>query len=256
MRLGALLGPIADPSVVRELADQARRYAGEGFDSLWSAQAIGRGFMITDPFVALSIAATVTDTVEIGTAVLQIPLYHPMELAHRVFSLQQICGDRLILGVGAGSTEQDFDAFDKNYQGRFENFSRNVEDLRSIFRTGGLGDSNLSPWPAVAGGPPLFLGSWGNGVARAARSFDGWIASANYRTPDEVVAALAGYREAGDWQQVVGRAIVSTIQLVPGIDLGELKARLDKFRDAGFDDAVVMFLPGGPGPREIRPLLS
>ncbi len=99
-------------------------------------------------------------------------------------------------------------------------------------------------------GAPLFLGSWGNGVERAARSFDGWIASANYRTPDEVVAALARYRTAGG-----GRAIVSTIQLPAISDLGELKARLDRFAAAGFDDAVVMFLPGGPTPAQIRRLV-
>ena len=57
MRLGALLGPIADASLADTLAEQARTYAGEGFESLWSAQAIGRGFMITDPFVALSRSA-------------------------------------------------------------------------------------------------------------------------------------------------------------------------------------------------------
>jgi alkanesulfonate monooxygenase SsuD/methylene tetrahydromethanopterin reductase-like flavin-dependent oxidoreductase (luciferase family) len=168
-----------------------------------------------------------------------------------VFSLQQLCGHRLILGVGAGSTQADFDVVGANYANRFADFTRNIAALREIFRTGALGGTALSPWPAVLGGPPLFLGSWGNAVTRAARRFDGWIASANYRTPDEVVAALARYRAAGG-----GRAIVSTIQLPAGIDLGELKARLDRFADAGFDDAVVMFLPGGPTPAQIRRLVS
>ncbi len=104
MSMGALLGPVRDGGNPRALAEQARTFAGEGFDSLWSAQAVGRDFMVTDPFVALSVAATVAPEVEIGTAVLQVPLYHPVEVAHRVFSLQQICGERLILGVGSGST--------------------------------------------------------------------------------------------------------------------------------------------------------
>ncbi|MYE24197.1 MAG: LLM class flavin-dependent oxidoreductase [Gammaproteobacteria bacterium] len=103
MRLGALLGPVTGNSPPDFLAEQARTYANAGFDSLWSAQALGRGFMLPDPFVALSVAATAAD-VEIGTAVVQAPLYDPMDLAHRVFSLQQICGDRLTMGLGAGST--------------------------------------------------------------------------------------------------------------------------------------------------------
>ncbi len=194
MRLGALLGPIADAGAPGALAEQARRYAGSGLQSLWSAQAIGRGFMFTDPFVALSVAASVTESVEIGTAVIQVPLYHAVDLAHRVFSLQQICGDRLILGVGAGSTERDFTAFGRNYPDRFKQFTASVDELRTLFAEGRLRDVDLSPWRAVAGGPPLFLGSWGNGVERAAKAFDGWIASANYRTPVEVVAALERYR--------------------------------------------------------------
>ena len=97
----------------------------------------------------------------------------------------------------------------------------------------------------------MFLGSWGNGVERAAKSFDGWLASAHYRTSDEVVAALQRYRSAGG-----GRAIVSTIQLGPDIDLGELRDRLARFAEAGFDDAVVMFMPGGPTPAAVRALVS
>ena len=102
MRLGALLGPVTGNSPGNLLAEQARTLATEGFDSLWSAQALGRGFMLTDPFVALSVAATAAEDVELGTAVVQAPLYHPMDLAHRIFSLQQVCGNRLIMGLGAG----------------------------------------------------------------------------------------------------------------------------------------------------------
>ena len=97
MRMGALLSPLADATNTGALAAQARAYEGAGFSSLWMVQAIGRGFIFTDPLIALGVAATVTEHVTLGTAVLQVPLYRPMDLAHRVFSLQQICGDRLIL---------------------------------------------------------------------------------------------------------------------------------------------------------------
>ncbi len=251
MRLGALLGPIADPAQAATLAEQARQYGAEGFASLWSAQAVGRGFMITDPLLALTVAAAVTERVEIGTAVLQIPLYHPVDLAHRVFSLMQLCGNRLILGVGAGSTASDFQAFGCDYETRFTDFNSRVKALRSLFATGRLDAVDLSPWPCVLGGPPLFLGSWGNGVERAARRYQGWIASGAYRSPEQVIAALDRYRAAGG-----GRAIVSTLQLGPKTDMGMMRAVLQRYADAGFDDAVVMLMPGGPTAAEARALVG
>ena len=102
MRLGALIGFLPPQSQPTDLAEQAKRYAGEGFDSLWLAQAIGRGFIIPDPFVALAVAATATKEIELGTAVVQISLYQPTDLAHRILSVMQICGRRMTLGVGAG----------------------------------------------------------------------------------------------------------------------------------------------------------
>jgi alkanesulfonate monooxygenase SsuD/methylene tetrahydromethanopterin reductase-like flavin-dependent oxidoreductase (luciferase family) len=41
--------------------------------------------------------------------VLQLPLRNPVELAHRVQSLQAMSNNRLILGVGSGSTRDDFE---------------------------------------------------------------------------------------------------------------------------------------------------
>lgn len=251
MRLGALLGPVTQAQNPHELAEQARTYVAEGFDSLWSAQAVGRGFMITDPFVTLSVAASVTETVELGTAVLQVPLYHPMEFAHRVFSLMQVCGGRFILGIGTGSTESDFAAFGRSYATRHRDFAASVAQLREVFAEGKSGDVDLSPWPAVRGGPPLFLGSWGAGVERAAEHYDGWIASGHYRAPDEVIAALERYRGAGG-----GRAIVSTLMITPQDDLGEKAEMLGRFAEAGFDDAVVMIQPGGHSPAEVRALVG
>ena len=251
MRLGALLGPIPPNAPAGFLADQARAFERAGFASVWSVQAIGRGFPITDPFVALAVAAAVTREVEIGTAVVQVPLYRPADLAHRVLSLMQVCGNRLRLGVGAGSTHDDFEAFGRDYSARFRDLDTSLAVLRRFFVDGRDGVVDLSPWPAVRGGPPLLLGAWGGpGVERAAQQFDGWIASAAKRTPDAVIGALERFRSAGG-----KRALVSTIQIGAGADLGELKERLARFAAAGFDDAVVMLMPGGPTPDVVRRLL-
>ena len=91
----------------------------------------------------------------------------------------------------------------------------------------------------------MLLGTWGKNVKTAASKFDGWIASAHYRTPDEILEGLKQYRSENG-----KRAIVSTIQISKDTDTGELREKLRRFSDAGFDDAVVIFLPGAPS---IRP---
>jgi alkanesulfonate monooxygenase SsuD/methylene tetrahydromethanopterin reductase-like flavin-dependent oxidoreductase (luciferase family) len=251
MRLGALIGFSSPQAQPMDFAEQAKRFAGEGFDSLWVPQAVGRGFMIPDPFVALAVAAIATKGVELGTAVVQISLYQPTDLAHRIFSLMHMCGNRLTFGVGAGSTETDFIAFERDYAKRFKTFNATLARLRTLLTEGKDDRASLTPWKAVRGGPPLVFGSWGAGVERAAKEFDGWVASAHYRTPDQVIESLGRFRAAGG-----KRAIVSTIQLTPEHDLGRTKDILQRFADAGFDDAVVLIRPGGPSPAEVRALVK
>ncbi len=251
MKLGALIGFLSPQPQSTDLAEQATRYAGEGFDSLWMAQAIGRGFMIPDPFVALATAATATKDVELGTAILQISLYQPTDLAHRILSLMQVCGNRLTLGVGAGSTETDFLAFERDYAERFRRFNTTLARLKILLADGKNDSVGLTPWRTVTGGPPLVLGTWGASVETAARDFEGWVASAHHRTADQVIEALRRFRAAGG-----KRAIVSTIQLTADHDLGRTKDILQRFEDAGFDDAVVLLRPGGPSPAEVRALVD
>ena len=227
MRLGALLVP-GQPA---ELSTQARRLEQEGYDSIWSAQAMGRGFLMTDPFVGLSVAAGVTERVELGTAILQLPLYNPTDVALKALSLQQVSGGRFLMGLGAGSTESDYVIHRADFSQRFRDFEATLAALRNTLADGSANGGNVG----ASGGPPLLFGTWGKNVARAATEFDGWIASGMHRTPEQCAQALQGYRVEGG-----KRAIVSTIQVMPDTDLGELKETLGLYAEAGFDDAVVM----------------
>lgn len=136
MKLGVLLAPITDPNHPKSIAEQAVALERLGYSSLWTAQAMGRGFMMTDPLLTLATAAAVTRTITLGTAVLQLPLYAPMALAHRIFSLQQLCGPRLILGLGAGWPAADFKVAGKPYKTRFGDFRNQFKQLKSVLKTG------------------------------------------------------------------------------------------------------------------------
>jgi len=203
---------------------------------------------VPDPFVALAVAAGATEGVELGTATAQVPLHHPADLAHRVLSLAAACGDRLVLGVSPGSTDLDSAAFDRDHAARFRVFDENLARLRVLLAAGGDERVRLAP-AAEAGAPPLLLGSWGAKVERAAREFDGWLASAHRRTPDEIVAAHERFRAAGG-----ERAVVVGVPVRGEGDLGPTGEALHRYAEAGFDDAVVVIGPGGPEPERVRAL--
>ena len=246
MQLGAVLLPTSSDPSPGALTERARELEGTGFDSLWAVQAAGRGGFLPDPLQVLAAAAAATTRPRLGTAVLQLPLYPTAALAHQLLSLQHFAGDRLCIGLGCGSTESDFRIFEQNYPSRFEQFDRQVVELRELLATGKAEGVDLSPFPQLAGGPPLLYGTWGKRVARAAQEFSGWIGSALYRTDDQVIASLATYRRHGGKQ-----AIISSILMGAG-DAGKHRARLENFEEAGFDEAVVMLRPDGPKAEAVR----
>lgn len=236
MRLGVSLAHLSDAPPF-PAARWAARLEQAGFEGLWTPEVIGRGALVPDPFVLLAAAAAVTERVELGTATVQVPLHHPAELAHRVRSLLSVSGDRLTLGVSPGSTQADFTLLDRDFRSRFTTLHAHVARLRSLLP------------PPQDGGPEVLLGSWGANVERAARDYDGWVASAVRRTPEQLLEALVGFRAAGG-----GRAVVMGVRVEDDDDLAPARDVLHRCADAGFDDAVVLIGPHGPDPERVRAL--
>src|SRR5207245_11667758 len=78
------------------ITDFARQVEARGFPGIWIGDSLGRGRPTLDSLQVLTALAAVTQRVELGISVLQIPLRHPVELAHRVQSLQAMSNHRLI----------------------------------------------------------------------------------------------------------------------------------------------------------------
>ena len=84
MRIG-LTGAAGTADKMVQIAKEAE---ADGFSSLWYASATGG-----DPLVAMAMAGRATQTIEIGTAVLQTYTCHPVLQAGRAI------GDRRVLPV-------------------------------------------------------------------------------------------------------------------------------------------------------------
>lgn len=255
MRLGIALptlSPDGSPLTGEALIAAAGMIEGAGFDSLWCFDAIGRGFILPDPLIAVSLAAAVTKRLEVGTCILQVPLRRPVELAHRILTAHLVCQGRLLLGVGAGSTRADFDAIGLDYTQRMRLFEEALVVMRQLWQGEQVGAAHLAPWPATLGGPPLLIGSWGGKrwIPRAAQEFDGWIASAAMTRFNTLASGIERYRDAGGKRAIVTNIAVDLEASTSPLDdnapfhlrcAPEVAAeRLKRLVDLGFDDAVLV----------------
>ncbi len=243
MRLGvtmARLSPDGGPLTGEALIAGARLVERAGFDSLWCFDAIGRGFILPDPLIAVSVAAAATERLTVGTCILQVPLRRPVELAHRILTASLVCGNRLLLGVGAGSTRADFEAVGLDYDTRMQQFADALATMRRLWSGEQVGAASLTPWPATLGGPKLLIGSWSGQqwIPRAAKSFAA------------LAEGIRRYRTAGGARAIVTNIAVDLDQ--PTTDLDDTAPfhlrcdraaaaeRLRRLADLGFDDAILV----------------
>src|SRR5881227_2731546 len=126
--------PDYDGRTLDYLADLAGQVEARGFAGLWLTDSFGRGRPTLDPVVGMSVVAAVTERIEIGTCVLQVPVRHPIELAHRIAGLHAMTGKRLQLGLGSGSTQADFDLVGADYTTRFKTLMSSLDIMRRAWR--------------------------------------------------------------------------------------------------------------------------
>ena len=191
------------------MADYARRIEEAGFRGSGSAT---RSAAAAPPSIRwrLAAVAAATQRVELGIAVLQVSLRHPIELAHRVQSVQALSGNRLRLGVGSGSTRADFELLGGDYDQRFRTLMSSLEIMRRAWRGEPVNGGTLSPWPGCEGGPPILLGAWRNPrwITYAAKQCQGWTPSGRYSSWDDLEDGMRVYREAGGTNAVLANVAV------------------------------------------------
>jgi alkanesulfonate monooxygenase SsuD/methylene tetrahydromethanopterin reductase-like flavin-dependent oxidoreductase (luciferase family) len=250
----------------QSLADAARKIEAAGFQSAWAFDAIGRGFLLADPLIALSIAATVTRHLELGTGVLQVPLRNPVELAQRVLTTHLVSGGRLRLGVGAGSTAADFQALGLEFASRFRRLDESLSIMRRLWAGERVNGASLAPvWPDARGGPPILIGSWAGSrwIERAAREFDGWVGSGARSSWRLLREGITRFR-ALDGRRAVVTNVVADVRSGPASPDGPddpcnlkcpkdvARERLHRLRELGFDEIVLV--PRGHDAEQLKEL--
>ncbi len=196
------LGPLASPDAIRTVAVATE---AAGLDSLWAMDRLlspvrprtlaypGRSDgtlpaaqqTVIDPLVALTVAATVTEHVTIGTDVLVAPWYAPVLLARSLAAIDQVSSGRLVVGLGRGWSVDEFEAVGAEMPRRGQRIEEILDVLAAVWSddTIEIRTSRERIAPSVMGAkpiqrprPPILLGAHSDaGRERIARRADGWL---------------------------------------------------------------------------------
>ena len=175
-----------DPTELPRLAVDAEK---AGFDSVWAADHVAvpeanaeaYGDVI-EQLVTLTYIAAKTENLKVGTSVLIVPQRNPLVIAKQAAALDILSGGRLILGVGAGWIEGEFELLGADFAHRGKILDESIRLMRAMWReplvnfSGDFFDVNgavSSPKPAQP--IPIWIGGNSDAaVRRAARLGDGW----------------------------------------------------------------------------------
>ena len=179
MKIGIIL-PIAEddethatPSYA-DIRAVALRAESAGFDSVWvfdhllfrSPDEPTAG--IWECWTILASLAEATSRVQLGTLVMCVPFRNPALLAKMADTVDEISGGRLILGLGAGWHQPEFDAFGVPFDHKVDRFEEALQIIVPLLREGkadftgayySAPDCELRPRGPSARGPEILIAS-------------------------------------------------------------------------------------------------
>jgi probable F420-dependent oxidoreductase len=95
------------------------------------SQAVRRGGTYWDPLSTFGYVAARTARIRLATNVLVLGYHHPLEIAKQYGTLDRVSGGRLVLGVGVGTLEEEFDLLGAPYIDRGDRADDALRALRA-----------------------------------------------------------------------------------------------------------------------------
>jgi alkanesulfonate monooxygenase SsuD/methylene tetrahydromethanopterin reductase-like flavin-dependent oxidoreductase (luciferase family) len=180
-------GPYASKEKILEGAKKAEVL---GFDSVFVRDHLvfhphgmeGTDNTFIDPFVVLAAIGALTSKIQLGFGSL-IPHRHPLLLALMINSLEYMAGERLLLSLGIGNFQVEFDALGMKDWPRDEVAAEQVEILRKSWSHDHFAfdgkyykNAEIGFKPRVAKPIPIwYAGATPASVRRALAFCDGWF---------------------------------------------------------------------------------
>ena len=245
-------GPNADGPFVTDFVAHARQV---GVRSFWVGEHIVMGGFshrakvtetFLDPLVALAYLAGMNRDVELGTSVLVVPYRNPLVLLKGLCTIAHLTQQRLIVGVGAGWAEEEFNTLGSDFHRRgrttdefCEMFLRLRDEDEGGWQVGRFTYSGRGFEPRPTPLTELWIG--GNSAAarrRAARYATGWQPTG--QAPDVVREGIDEVRRQaatfGRDPEAISLGIRLRVRVTPENHRDELPNLFEAYQEAGVTD--------------------
>jgi probable F420-dependent oxidoreductase len=196
-------------SQAAEAAGFASLWAGEHIILHESSTRIPATTRLLNPLLALTYMAAHTKTIRLGTGVLLLPQHEPLLLAKELATLDVLSGGRLMVGIGVGRSEGEYEALGIPYNERGARADEYLKAMRIIWseenpvfhgKYVSFQGVQAYPHPIQQPNPPIITGGRAPAVIRRTiEQADGWYGYAY--DLDETTAVLAELRAAADRYQ-------------------------------------------------------
>jgi probable F420-dependent oxidoreductase len=185
-----------------------------------------RGPRYWDPIATLSYLAAHTRRVSLLSHVAVISYHHPLEIVKRWGTLDVISSGRVILGVGVGSLQPEFELLGRQFEGRGDRADDSLRAIRAAWGercpTYQGTHFSFSDFIVEPSGVPRPLEIWVGGrtrrsLRRAIEHGDGWIP---FRLNHDDFAKLFGDPEIKDLMEARAKPLEIIIPPDPPVDPG------------------------------------
>lgn len=220
---------------LRDLWELTETAATVGLDSIFAINHFVGNLQTPQTISVLANLINHSGDMTVGTSLLILPPYHPVHIAEEFATLDHMSAGRLVLGVGAGYRDPEFEAFAIDKPSRFRKMRESIEVIRAMW-TGGpvyhdgefyqLDGQTIGIRPFRDGGPPIWIGAGGwKAIKNAATYGDAWIMPGNAPAEGWFERATTTYRDAlvAAGKQLEPREYPMTINLFVGSDTEEAR---------------------------------
>ena len=113
----------------------AQKADGLGFESIWCAEHHFSTYgYLSRPLMFATHLATQTEQIRVGSAVIVLPLHHPLIVAEEIATADLLSGGRLDVGLGRGYQTYEFERLGCSLDGSRARFEEAVDILLGAFK--------------------------------------------------------------------------------------------------------------------------